>query len=81
MKMSSTSRLTNRSVSVMPCNQGDKSDCGIYVITNVFMREIVLLLGWSNLTMIDLLLIETNNNNCSDYDFLEDKTKLNIVFL
>ena len=56
----------NRSISVGVCDQ-KFGDCGIYSITNAFMREIVLLLGWRGITDTEINWIEANSDNCSKY--------------
>ena len=39
--------MKRKQITYGTCNQGNKNDCGIWVFTNIFMREIVLLLGWT----------------------------------
>jgi hypothetical protein len=58
--------LGHRTISVGVCHQ-KFGDCGIYSITNVFMREIVLLLGWRGITDTEINWIEATSDNCSEY--------------
>jgi hypothetical protein len=58
--------LGHRTISVGVCHQ-KFGDCGIYSITNVFMREIVLLLGWRGITETEINWSEDSIDNCSEY--------------
>lgn len=65
-------------------NQGDRGDCAIWVFSNAFMREIVLLLGWESVEpLVDWELL--NPDNCSKYDVDqqeadEDKYKYCVLY-
>ena len=49
-------------------DQGKNDDCGIWVITNAFMREIVILLGWVTTSEDPYVNWELDNDdNCSKY--------------
>jgi hypothetical protein len=56
---------TNRQPSTEVCKQLN-GDCAIYAITNIFMREVVLLLGWQSGDFINW--VETTEDNCEIYE-------------
>jgi hypothetical protein len=59
-----------RDISTSPCIQ-KLEDCAIYAITNIFMREIVLLLNWSVDSVDSNNIIywnEQNPDNCENLD-------------
>ena len=60
-------------------NQGDRGDCAIWVFANAFMREIVLLLGWtSDYPLVNWELL--NPDNCSSYAVDSNEYKYCVLY-
>lgn len=79
--MAETIKLGSRQLSIGTCDQGTKNDCGIWVITNAFMREITLLLGWITPDNDQYINWELeNDDNCSKYKNNDDKYKYCVLY-
>lgn len=74
-EMATHNTIMRRQLTIGTCNQGNKDDCAIWAYSNVFMREIVLLLEWTAPAQINPAIewLLDNSDNCSKYNREDDR--------